>query len=442
MRDRTVLFGIIITLGMIVWLSETFTRGYTLFIGLFGCVIAYCIYLIASQIRFRKRPRPEAPDYRPYVSVIIPAKNEEAVIGATVEALLQMEYSREDGTPHYELLVVNDGSTDATPMILDTLAERFAGRLFVYHRQGGYRSKAAVLNEAMARTHGEIIFVLDADAKVRTDFLARVLPYLADPKVGAVQAAKHMSNAGENWLTRAQDNEYIVDRGIQKGRDFVDGAVELRGSGMLLKRTAIEDVGGWTENALTEDVDMSAKLCAHGWELRFAADVPIWEEAITRWPALIRQRRRWAEGGLRRHIEYFYSLGLPISFNKKMDILVFFSEFALPIWMLLDIFYQAGEMYNGRPFHLTVFLSVVCGIIGILLLNVAGAFLSEFGFRPLKILTHTAHTLIYMLHWIPVILWTTVKIMVKSKPGQWRKTEHGASHQPFTPTPPETAGVK
>jgi 1,2-diacylglycerol 3-beta-glucosyltransferase len=424
LRDRTVLLGIVITLGMIVWLSETFTRGYTLFIGLFGCVAAYCVYLIASQIRFRKRPRPEAPDFRPYVSVIIPAKNEESVIAATVENVLAMEYSLEDKTPHYELLVVNDGSTDSTGAILDALAERYPGRLFIYHRQGGYHSKAAVLNEAQARTHGEIIFVLDADAKVKKDFLSSALPYLADTRVGAMQTAKHILNFEENWLTRAQEDELTTDRAIQKGRDAVDGAVELRGSGMLLKRTAIEDVGGWTESALTEDVDMSAKLCVHGWEIRFAHDVPIWEEAILSWGPLIRQRRRWAEGGLRKHIDYFYATGLPLSLNKKMDILVFFSEFALPIWMLLDILYQGLEIAAGRPFHLSVFMSVVCGLIGILVVNITGGFASEFGFKPGKILRHTGRTLIYMLHWIPVILWTTVKILVKSRPGQWKKTEH------------------
>lgn len=437
MRERTVLLGIIITLGIFVWLSETFTRSQTFFIGMFGLAICYCIYMSASQLRFRKRPRPDAPDYRPYVSVIVPAKNEEVVIGATIESLLQLDYYQPDGTPNYEVWVVNDQSTDRTGEIVDSLAERYEGRMFVYHRKGGYRSKAAVLNEIHTMTHGEVILVLDADAKTKPDFLQEAVPYLSEGRVGAVQTAKHMEHVGYNWLTAAQEDELILDRGIQKGRDSVDGAVELRGSGMMLKRAAIEDVGGWTESALTEDLDMSAKLCVAGWEIRFAHEVPIWEEPITTWPALIRQRRRWAEGGLRRHLDYFYSLGMPISFNKKMDLLVFLSEFVLPIWMLLDIVYQCIELANGRPFHLSVFMSMLCGVIALLLVNAIGGFIAEFGFKPRKVLEHTIRIQLYMLHWVPVILWTTCKLLVKTKPGQWRKTEHtGIPNLPLTETRP------
>lgn len=426
MRERTVLLAMFLTLGTVIWFSETFARGADLIIALVLLAIAHGTYMAASQHRRRHLARPEAPGFRPFVSIVIPAKNERAVIAGTVTALMGLDYKGPDGSPGYEVLVVDDSSTDGTGEALSELVRRHPNCLRVHRRTGGYPSKAGVLNEAMPLTHGEVIAVLDADAQVAPDFLTAIVPYLADPRVGAVQACKHISNAGECWLTQAQDDELAADRTVQRNRDLVGGAVELRGNGMLLKRTALDAVGGWSEGALTEDLDMSSKLVLAGWEIRFAYDVAILEEAIPHMSALIRQRRRWAEGALRRHMDYFYVFGMPgVSLAKKLDIGVYFLQLAFPIWIAEDLLYQAWEVLHGQPPHLTVVLYIVLGSGVLLGLHQFNALRTELGFgKPLQLLKRTFVTLVYLYHWIPVFMYVVAKVMVRTKPGKWGKTEH------------------
>lgn len=125
---------------------------------------------------------------------------------------------------------------------------------------------------------GEAILVFDADATVEPDFLKKLIPELEPKDVGAVQARKVIRNKNYNLLTRCQNNEYTMDTHFQVGRDSVKGAVELRGNGELIKREAVEDIGGWNNYTITDDLDMSTRLHIKGWNIRILSEAIVYEE--------------------------------------------------------------------------------------------------------------------------------------------------------------------
>lgn len=242
-------------------------------------------------------PRPRRAAARPFVSVLVPAKNEDAVIEGTLRTLCAQDYAG-GGVPTFEVVVIDDRSTDRTPAILEALSRELPFKV-VRTRDGSF-GKAAALNVGMTRARGQVIAVFDADARVAPDFLDRMVAYLDGERVGGVQSQRLLYNARQNLLTRIQDDEYrIFGHGLQRARRTLGGLVAFCGNGLLLTRAALDDVGGWNEEALTEDVDLSVRFALAGWEIRYCEEAVVWEEAVPRAADLLRQRARWFEGALR-----------------------------------------------------------------------------------------------------------------------------------------------
>lgn len=305
-----------------------------------------------------KRPRPLNLNYHPSISVVIAAHNEENVIADTVRQMLQVDYDA------FELVVMDDRSTDNTPAILQQLSTELNDPRFRYYSrpQDAFPGKSEVLNDAMALTTGDVLCVFDADAFVKPDFLKKIVPFLADDNVGAVQARKTISNAERNWLTRCQNYEYSLDAYFQCGRESVYGAVEVRGNGELIKREAIHDVGGFNRHSITDDLDISTRLHLAGWDIRFADKVVVYEEGIQTFAALLKQRRRWAEGSLMRYLEHAGSLltSRKVSIRTMMDMVAYMLQFMLPLWLGLDLILVGIDWLSGTvsKAHLISSLSV------------------------------------------------------------------------------------
>ncbi|MBS1956308.1 MAG: glycosyltransferase family 2 protein [Cyanobacteria bacterium SZAS-4] len=318
---------------------------FTVFIAY--AVIFSLLKLCAREHRSVDRIATQAREYeftQPLVSIVIPAHNEERVIAMTIKSMLQLDY------PSYELLVVDDRSTDQTAAILRTIKMSDDPRFRYFSRPEDSRAgKAASINEALSHTNGKLIAVFDADAQVEPDFLTKMVPYFANPLVGAVQGKKKLINGNQNLLTTCQKNEYYMDHHFQAVRDTVRSAVELRGNGMLLRRTALEELGGLNERAMCEDLDLCTRLHAAGWDLRFAQDALVAEEAPTTLSALFKQRVRWTEGSILRYIDH----APRILFNKKLalrtklDAVLFIFEFIGPFWLLMENIALVTQWANG-----------------------------------------------------------------------------------------------
>lgn len=363
-------------------------------------------------------------DYNPLVSILIPCHNEECVIEATVKNVLELDYD------NYEIVLIDDRSVDKTPEIIKQLSENNEKIQYLIRDNDAFPGKSAALNDAMNIAKGEAILVLDADAKIKPNFVKKLLVKFQADDIGAVQAKKVIVNRTQNLLTRCQYNQYIFDCFIQSGRDVIKGAVELRGNGEMIKRAAIEDISGWNNETITDDLDLSTKLHVYGWNIRFAPNVEVYEEGILEYPALLKQGRRWVEGGIRRFLTYtrkFLFLG-KISFRVAMDLISYISLFMTPFWLIAAIIFA---MINGdvniKMYLLSALLMIICS--GILFAGSLWWALKKYSdtseWHPIKDICIT--TLYIVAFWLPLTIFVFFKIIFMPKTMTWNKTVHGVT---------------
>ena len=302
MKEQIVLLVIISLLIAFLFVFQNFFNTMWAIVFLLAFMFLYCFYMwIVTQYRKRqeeKMPAIQNSSYKPFVSILIPCHNEESVIKDTALNVLQLNYK------DYEIILIDDRSKDETPKIIQELSAQHEKINYLIRQENAKAGKSAVLNDAMKIAKGSAILVLDADAKIEPDMLDKMLIKLEDKDVGAVQAQKVIINAEQNFLTRCQFREYVLDSYMQTGRDAVRGAVELRGNGELIKLEALKSINFWNEETITDDLDMSTRLHIKGWDIRFCPEVKVYEEGVIDFVALIRQRRRWVEGSIRRYLEH------------------------------------------------------------------------------------------------------------------------------------------
>jgi len=392
----------------------------------------YGAFLVAVGALARRSP-PTAPPLsaRPTVSIVVPAKDEEAVIEGTVRNLCALDYG-EQGVPRFEVIVVDDRSTDGTRAVLERLATELP--LVILRTPDGSVGKAAALNLGIARARADLIAVFDADARVGRDFLDRMVPALLEPGVGGVQSARMLYNAGQNAVTRIQDDEYrLFQRNLQRARKALGGMVCFSGNGLVFRREALEEVGGWNEAALTEDIDLSVRFHLAGWEIRYCDEAVVWEEAVPDLRALIRQRTRWFEGAIRclgDHLPgILFARG---SVFKRVDMLFFLGgalvvTLALLTTYLYAVIDLAGAvvLYLQLPRRITTLSSVV--MTGAIVVAAA----AEYRTRPWRLLPALLRLVVFSTHRLVVLPLALYRYARSAITGEvsWEKTAHGAAPQ-------------
>jgi 1,2-diacylglycerol 3-beta-glucosyltransferase len=382
--------------------------------------------LFVGVAQWHRRKKPEQLDYKylPTVDIFISAHNEENVIEATLEELVKHNY------PRVKIYPINDRSEDSTVDLMRKVAAKYPDKITVIDRaKDAFPGKAAALNDALLISDAEVVCVFDADARIDEDFLLKVVPYLADPFTGAVQAQKVISNPERNFLVKCQFHEYAMDTYLQIGRDSIRGSVELRGNGELIKRKALEQFGGWNEDTLTDDLDLSTCLHVHGWDIRFTNDARVYEEGVPNMPALLKQRRRWAEGSMRRYLNYFFQLLKPgnLTLNQIFDTLVYIFQFAMPIWVFSDIIFQLVRLYNGEQTYITILMLLGFSSSLVIAINQFMGLTLHKKYNWFKALYYTSITNGYFFFvWMVTIAITYRKILFSRTVGTWKRTLHGA----------------
>lgn len=414
------LTGKVLSYISVVLVVILFMGGYTWLMG---------IAMVHQKRMSLKYPKPVNTDYQPDVCVIIAAHNEEAVIADTVRCMLQVDYDK------LSVLVMDDRSTDKTAEILKALSEELNDSRFHYYTRSSdaFPGKSAVLNEAMILDNmggtAEVIAVFDADAKVEPDFLRKMLPFLADQNVGAAQARKIITNADDNWLTMCQNYEYSGDAHFQMGRSSIYGAVELRGNGELLKRAAVLDVGGFNEHSVTDDLDMATRLHLSGWDIRFAHKVHVFEEGITEFKALLKQRKRWAHGNLMRYLEHAGDIltSEKVSLRAAMDMVAYLSQFMLPLWLVLDAVNLGIDILDGveriRMISSFLLIPIILVFTWLALITAIIRFNRPPFWETVKGATITGFYM--MIIWFPITFWEINRILFQKERGfKWERTTH------------------
>lgn len=428
MKERILLFTIVFGLGAFIYIFQSYFNTVVGLVFLCIFMFVYALFMNLSyklqKRKMQKYPQVINENYKPFVTVMIPAHNEETVIANTVENILNMNYE------NFEVIVIDDRSSDNTASVIKDLENKYDKVTALIRTADAFPGKSAVLNDAFKIAKGEAVLVFDADATVEPDFLSKLVPHLEPKDVGAVQARKVIRNKNENILTRCQNNEYTMDAHFQVGRDSIKGAVELRGNGELIKREALEDIGGWNNYTIVDDLDMSTRLHIKGWDVRFCLDAIVYEEGICYiWP-LYRQRRRWLEGTIRRYLEYFGDVlfSRKMSLRASLDMTAYITQFIMPGWFIMEILIRGFKILAQDAPTQMMYSSLFVGcVIGFGFFLGARYALRRYDFMPRFDAAFEAfQTSMYLLIiWFPLVLFICFKILFMKKDMNWGKTAHG-----------------
>ena len=354
----------------------------------------------------------------PKVDVLVAARDEENVIERLVSRLLSIEYPEEK----ISLWIIDDGSKDRTPNLLQELSSNFS-RINVLSRSlmsGG--GKSGALNSVLSKTDGEWLFILDADAQLQSNVLLRAIKLALDGGWSAVQLRKSVVNCDLNQIAAYQAMEMAMDAVIQRGRLACGGVAELRGNGQLINRTVLESCGGFNEQTITDDLDLSFRFLLNRSPIVIMWDPPVQEEAVESISALFRQRKRWAEGGLQRFFDYWPLLiSKRLSNFKKLDLVCFFLlQYVLPVVSFIDCILSI--IFFKMPLYWP--LSIVAFGISSLAYWKGCSQNSEGPKLPLPNFINILGATIYLAHWFIVIPFIVFKMSLFRKTLIWEKTDH------------------
>jgi 1,2-diacylglycerol 3-beta-glucosyltransferase len=354
----------------------------------------------------------------PAVDVVVAARDEQAVITRLVEGIARLHYPE----GQLNLWVVDDASSDRTPQLLSELQQRFAFLRVMRREPGAGGGKSGALNLVSQQLQGRWMLVLDADADLQPDTLERLIPMAENGGWSAVQLRKAVVNPLTNWLTRAQAMEMALDAVIQQGRLGSGGVAELRGNGQLLRRDGLQRAGGFNEDTVTDDLDLSFRLLLAGEPVGILWDPPVREEAVLTLAALWRQRQRWAEGGLQRFFDYWPALcSNRLSGGQRLDLACFFLlQYAMPVVALADLL---GALLTRSLPTFWPLSFVAFGLSGVSILSGCRR-PGEGPAFPAMNLANLALGIAYLGHWFVVIPWTTLRMALLPKTLVWAKTTH------------------
>jgi len=247
-------------------------------------------YWFHYERRLGKPSDPPELDEYPTVAVIVPCHNEEAHAAETIEWLMASKY------PNLEVVAVDDGSTDGTPALLDRLARQFPSLRVIHlvRNQG----KAAALNTAATLTRADFLVCIDGDALLDRWAVHWLMWHFRSPRVGAVTGNPRVRTRS-TLLGRLQVGEFSSTVGLIKRAQRTYGRVfTVSGVVSAFRRSALHEVGYWSTDMLTEDVDVSWKLQTRHWDVRFEPNALCWILMPETFRGLWKQRLRWATGGM------------------------------------------------------------------------------------------------------------------------------------------------
>lgn len=254
--------------------------------------------MIRGYFKHKKKSREQAPsvfDELPRVTIQLPLYNERFVVERLLEQTVKMDYP-----PHLLQIQVLDDSTDDTHPFTQALVARYQaqGHSIEYrHRTNRHGFKAGALQEGLETATGEFIAVFDADFVPPLDFLRRTIHYFADPGVGVVQTRWTYLNRDYNLLTEVEtmllDGHFVLEHGARHGAGLF---FNFNGTAGILRRTMIDDAGGWEHDTLTEDSDLSYRAQLKGWRFMYVPEVECPSELPVETHGFQVQQSRWAKG--------------------------------------------------------------------------------------------------------------------------------------------------
>ncbi len=319
-----------------------------------------CWLRLKTRAVRKQSPAPVPDSELPFVTVQIPVYNEVYVVKRVIEAVCGMDYPGQS----VEIQVLDD-STDGTSEIAREVIERKKRQGFAISHirrdtRRGY--KGGALREAFESARGEFLALFDADFIPPRDFLRRAIAGFSDPSVGAVQARWTHINLKQSLLTRMQavflDGHFLVE---QSGRSVSGLFLNFNGTASVLRSECVRSSGGWQDDTVAEDLDLSCRAQLNGWKIRYMRDLHCPAELPSDLNAFKSQQSRWASGGIQNARKF-----LPAILSRKDLSAGFKTEAA---------FHMLGNL-SSPAFLSAIFSAVAINLMGGTL---SGAVYSVFG---------------------------------------------------------------
>ncbi len=358
----------------------------------------------------------QADSSLPSFSILLPVKNEEAVVAPLLTAFSNLEYPAEKR----EIIVIEDGSVDKTLEVCTNFAREHAG-VKVVHGETSH-GKPSALNLGLGQATGDIVAVFDADSLPNPNVLTKASAYFRDGKIDAIQGKTVSKNPSKNMLTRfASYEETVWCEVYLRGKDLLNLFVHLKGNCEFIRRDILLKVKGFDPNMLCEDMELSARLLDNGYSVRYASDVVVQQESPSSVKSLFRQRTRWLRGTMEVALKYGR---LMTKLNKKH----FDAEttFFAPFLLIASLLPYLGVLLNfvAPPQNLWWSILVYLAMVTTVLSLMAGGLALIYATKPRKVRS---------LLWVPFIyfywsfqsfvaLYALILIMLR-RPRHWAKTE-------------------
>jgi len=293
-------------------------------------ILRHFILIWFSYLHQRELSQENYPDVYPFVSIIVPAFNEAEVIQSSLSSLLELRY------PYYEIIAVDDGSTDGTfERMREFEGNHYGVKVSVFRKENS--GKADTLNYGIRRSKAPIVVCMDSDSRLTPDALRYAVRTFADPHVGAVAGNVKVINRHNIW-TKLQALEYIEGLNIvRKAQAFWRSVNVIPGPIGIFRRAAIEATGGYDSDTFAEDFDMTVKILSAGWKINYEPKAVAFTEAPEVLLDIIKQRYRWSRGilqALRKQKHLLASTGG----NVTTPLSLWYMIFEGLVWPAMNIF--------------------------------------------------------------------------------------------------------
>jgi poly-beta-1,6-N-acetyl-D-glucosamine synthase len=390
----------------------------TLFKNCFFLALAP-FYPIQEKLRYIRYARKSSGKKQPRISIIVPAWNEEIGVIKTIDSVIKNGYS------NTELIVINDGSTDNTDLVIrdyfKEIKEKPASKQFkIWYISQKNAGKGAALNAGIKQATGEIILTVDADSVLRKGALAKLVKYYLDPEVMAVVGNVEVANT-KTLIGFAQQLEYYFGFYNKRAHAILGGEYIFGGACASFRSDIFKTLGLFDVKNKTEDIEMSMRIRYAGYKCTYAEDVVCYTEGASDLKSLIAQRVRWKKGRLDTFRKY---RGLFFSTEDHHNF--FLSFFVLPMSLLAEIqlIFEPIAIAILITYSLVTseYLSIAIGILFILLVYVAVSLFHNSRPRPgLLLLFPFTWPLFYLLDWIEFLaLYKSTKMIIQGKDVKWQ----------------------
>lgn len=320
-------------------------------------VLRYAMLILYSfmehlEYMMKRRQEPENNFHDdaslPMITLVVPAYNEGPVIQPALRSLLLLDY------PNYEILVVDDGSSDDTyEKALAVAREDHQVTIRVITKKNG--GKADALNTGMSAARGEFILNMDGDTKLSRNTLRVCIRHFDDPRVGAVAGNVKVLNR-ENLLTRVQALEYVEGLAMaRKAQSFMRAVNIIPGPLGMFRKSVLQQAGGYDHDTFAEDCDLTLKLLMRGWHIAYEPTAIAWVETPSRLLDLLKQRYRWTRGILQATRKHSSALWNPRRAGINFFIL-WYMLFEGIMWPFSTVLGNLFFVYVGLQYGVVIFL--------------------------------------------------------------------------------------